>query len=85
MSLENIKYQEKQLRNNVTGRGILAEFDCPCCRVKQRIPQIENKGEQRTQVRCVYGCGYLFLEDFASLRDREYEDLAHEGFYGVNL
>jgi len=85
MSKSNIDHQNKQLQNNVSGKGILAEFDCPCCRVKQQIPQIQNLGEEKTQVKCVYGCGYLFLEDFASLKDREYEELAHRGFYGSNL
>lgn len=38
MSKSNIDHQNRQLQNNVSGKGILAEFDCPCCRVKQQIP-----------------------------------------------
>ena len=40
-------------------------FKFPCCGVEiiDRSPQIENPGEDKTQIFCLYGCGYVFIED----------------------
>jgi uncharacterized protein YutD len=39
-------------------------FTCPCCKTQSsQYPDIENKGEDKTQIFCNYGCGYIFLED----------------------
>ena len=41
------------------------QFVCPnCASSGGQNPQIENPGEDRTQIYCNYGCGYIYLEDF---------------------
>ncbi|MHA2216853.1 MAG: hypothetical protein ACXACY_12985 [Candidatus Hodarchaeales archaeon] len=40
-------------------------FQCPSCKSKWTpTPQIENKGEDETQIYCLYGCGFIFLDDY---------------------
>jgi len=40
-------------------------FKCPSCKESWTPePLIENEGEDKTQVYCLYGCGYIFLEDY---------------------
>ena len=42
------------------------DFICPNCKSESNKHQteIENPGEEKTQVYCNYGCGYIFLEDY---------------------
>lgn len=40
-------------------------FKCPSCfSVWIGTPLIWNPGEDKTQIFCNYGCGYLYIEDF---------------------
>ena len=55
------KEQIAMLNGHCNGYGIETEFKCPQCNVEQNIPQIETPGEDITQVRCVYGCGFVIL------------------------
>lgn len=55
----NKKEQLKTIDKHTTGAGIFAEFTCPSCSTSQPVPQIENEGENWTQVHCKYGCGYI--------------------------
>ena len=39
-------------------------FTCPVCKSNSHGPRIENPGEDTTQVKCYYGCGFITLEDY---------------------
>lgn len=56
---KQIKTRKKYIREYANGWN---EFNCPSCSTEQPIPQIENPGEEQTQVHCNYGCGYIFLD-----------------------
>ena len=50
------------LDNNIDNDGF---FKCPSCKESWvPYPIIENIGEEKTQVYCNYGCGFIFLEDY---------------------
>jgi len=41
---------------------------CPQCLVESsQYLAIENPGEDKTQIYCTYGCGYIFIEDTFSV------------------
>jgi len=43
-------------------------FKCPSCKESWTpSPPIENEGEEKTQILCLYGCGYIFLEDYKNM------------------
>jgi len=56
--------QQRTLNKFIKGTGITAEFQCPQCGTDQNIPAVENPCEEMTQIRCKYGCGFVFLEDY---------------------
>jgi hypothetical protein len=62
-----VKPTKEQLRIlNLTYKGGL--HTCPSCKVSYfAFKDIENKGENKTQIYCNYGCGYIFLEDYINL------------------
>tara|TARA_R110001599_G_scaffold26931_8_gene94881 strand:- start:10102 stop:10302 length:201 start_codon:yes stop_codon:yes gene_type:complete len=54
--------KQNELLNSFVKNGF---FQCPSCKESWTpSPAIENKGEDETQIYCLYGCGYIFLEDY---------------------
>lgn len=40
---------------------------CPKCKTNSsQYLEIENPGEDKTQVYCSYDCGYIYIEDYLS-------------------
>jgi len=57
--IEPTEKQVKILESHMEGDF----YRCPQCTTKwYGVPPIENKGEAETQVYCLYGCGYMFIE-----------------------
>lgn len=47
-------------------------FTCPSCKSEWTPPpNIENEGEEKTQILCEYGCNFIFLEDYIKLNKDE--------------
>ena len=63
LDTKNIKMNNQMLvLNSCIENGF---FKCPSCKESWTPePLIENEGEDKTQVYCLYGCGYIFLEDY---------------------
>jgi hypothetical protein len=60
--------QNEILNNCIKDNG---DFQCPSCKTSWwPEPEIENLGEDKTQIYCLYGCGYIFLEDYKSVTKR---------------
>ena len=54
--------QSENLKNCIDKHGF---FVCPSCKEGWfPTPEIENEGENKTQIYCGYNCGYIFLEDY---------------------
>lgn len=60
--VKTTELQEKELNKHIEDGW----FTCPSCNTEYNdmYVQIENPGEEDTQISCVYGCGYLILEDY---------------------
>ena len=53
--------QQKETRKYFYDNG----FKFPCCNTEiTHIPDIENKGEENTQIYCPYCRMYIFLDDY---------------------
>tara|TARA_R110001599_G_scaffold26931_9_gene94882 strand:- start:76 stop:294 length:219 start_codon:yes stop_codon:yes gene_type:complete len=62
LDTKNIKMDNQML---VLNSCIEYIFTCPSCKESWTpAPLIENEGEDKTQIHCLYGCGYIFLEDY---------------------
>lgn len=59
--------KQNELLNSFEKDGF---FQCPSCKESWTpFPQIENKGEEETQIYCLYGCGFIFLDNYKTKKD----------------
>ena len=68
--MKTYKEQKATLKRCIQEDGL---FRFPCCQVEivsMNAPVIENPNneepyaEDKTQIMCQYGCGYIFIEDY---------------------
>lgn len=60
LEMLNFKKQLKAIESCM----INARFICPKCKNNDApTPYIENVGEEKTQVYCYAGCGFIYIED----------------------
>jgi len=53
----------KRKTYHVENKTISETYVWPCCGVEVlNTPIIENAGEDLTQIRCLYGCGFIYVE-----------------------
>jgi hypothetical protein len=65
--MESTKPTNKQI-DTLSKHETYYFFVCPSCGVESSSwrTSIENPGEDETQVYCVYGCGYIYLDYYES-------------------
>lgn len=50
---------------DMSSKKIIETYVYPCCGVEVLgTPIIENAGEELTQIRCQYGCGFIYIENY---------------------
>ncbi len=61
------KFKQNKVLDSFVKDGF---FKCPSCKESWTPnPSIENAGENKTQIYCGYGCGYIFLDDYKQNKD----------------
>ena len=60
-TIKSMKRKTFHVENKTTSET----YVYPCCGVEVlNTPIIENAGEKLTQIRCRYGCGFIYVENW---------------------